>query len=131
MGNYITVKCKQCGQEFDRSEFHPYIKKCKKCRKNDNKVHASVDDKPFRTGSGKKRRFQYLTDSANYGLKIHRCCIDRMLRMIAKKINVGECCCGPFRRIDRYVGIGYALYEIKDGHLSLYRNHIEHVKVNK
>ena len=32
ISKYVTVKCEQCGKEFERFKCHPYLSLCMECR---------------------------------------------------------------------------------------------------
>jgi len=129
MAERIKVKCAKCGTEFERSVFHPYIDTCKSCRKGTG-AFSGGNPKPAASTDGivvkhkKNKGFQYLMDSANYGVKIKPCCIAHI-----KQMNyMAECTCGNcFRKVtDKLVGLGYGVYKVTDDNqLEIVHNWLE------
>ena len=122
--NYVEAICDVCGESFERFYCHPYITKCKKCRKSKS-AGMRVDDN---TRGRSAIKSQYLPE---WGIRIKACCIDKMKTAIDKGYRGKICCtCNNQIRIlsDDMVGIGYGLYRIDGDAVVLVRNYSNNVR---
>jgi hypothetical protein len=129
-GKYVKVKCEECGEEFERFYCHPYITKCKKCRKGDKKVGAKPPEPQTKVNSDNGKDFQFLKE---WGIKVNACCFDTMKRMLDNGKPCGgkiECRCGfQFRKLStNQVGIGLARYRLENDKLVLEKDYRKGIK---